>query len=96
MVHVVFFVCFFFNRLRIENCKLILGLVFPPFPPFPGSKPVLSQQVGLPHVLPLREPLWDLDLLKVLNALFQLLLHCHLLFRLSFFAAATRVTGARR
>lgn len=62
---------------------------------FPGSEAVLSQQVGLPVVLPLRKPLWDLDLAEVLNALFQLLLHCQLLFRWPFLAGAG-VAGACR
>lgn len=60
---------------------------------FPGSEAVLSQQVGLPHVLPLREPLWDLDLPEVLNALFQLLLNRQLLFHWPLLAAAG-VAGA--
>lgn len=62
---------------------------------FPGSEAVLSQQVGLPHVLPLREPFWDLDLAEVLNALFQLFLHRQLLLRRPFLAGAG-VAGARR
>lgn len=61
----------------------------------PGSEAVLSQQVGLPHVLPLGEPLWDLDLAEVLNALFQLLLDRQLLFCRPFLAGAG-VAGARR
>lgn len=61
---------------------------------FPGSEAVLSQQVSLPHVLPFREPFWDLDLAEVLNALFQLLLDCQLLFCRSFLAGAG-VAGAR-
>lgn len=60
----------------------------------PGSEAVLSQQVSLPHVLPLREPLWNLDLPEVLNALFQLLLNRQLLFRRPLLAAAG-VAGAR-
>lgn len=61
----------------------------------PGSEAVLPQEVGLPHVLPLGEPFWDLDLAEVLNALFQLLLDCQLLFRRSFLTGAG-VAGARR
>lgn len=61
---------------------------------FPGSEAVLSQQVSLPHVLPLGEPLWDFDLPEVLNALFQLLLNRRLLFSLPFLAGAG-VAGAR-
>ena len=66
-----------------------------PSVPFPGSEAVLSQQVGLPHVFPLREPLRDLDLAEVLNALFQLLLHRQLLFHRPLLAGAG-VAGARR
>lgn len=61
----------------------------------PASEAVLPQQVGLPHVLPLREPLRNLDLPEVLNALFQLLLHRQLLFHRPLLGAAG-VTGARR
>lgn len=64
--------------------------------PCPGSHAVLSQQVGLPHVLPLGEPLWDLDLLEVLNALFQLLLGRRLLFGRPLLARRAGVAGARR
>lgn len=48
---------------------------------WPGSvsETVLSQQLRLPHVLPLREAFRDLDLTKVLDALLQLLLNGHLL-----------------
>lgn len=60
----------------------------------PCSEAVLPQKVGLPHVLPLREPLRDLDLAEVLNALIQLLLHRHLLFRRPLLGAG--VAGARR
>lgn len=39
---------------------------------------IFAQQVGLPHVLPLWEPLGDLDLVEVVDALPQLLLDGHL------------------
>lgn len=67
----------------------------PPPDPSPGSEAVLPQQVGLPHVLPLGKPLGDLDLAEVLNALFQLLLHRHLLLGRPLLAAAG-VAGAGR
>lgn len=60
-----------------------------------GSETVFSQQVCLPHVLPLGEPFWDLDLAEVLNALFQLFLNRQLLFRRPLLAGAG-VTGACR
>lgn len=61
---------------------------------FHRSETVLAEKVGLPHVLALRKALWDLDLVEVLDALFQLLLHAHLLFAWSFLAAAARVPRA--
>lgn len=67
--------------------------MFAPSAVFPASETIFSQQVSLPHVLPLREPLWDLNLAEVLNALFQLLLNCELLFCGPFLAAAG-ITGA--
>lgn len=57
-----------------------------------GSKAVLSQQVGLPHVLPSRKPLRDLDLVEVLNAFLQLLLNRWLFFYRPLLAA----TGVSR
>lgn len=67
--------------------------MFAPSAVFPASETIFSQQVSLPHVLPLGEPLWDLNLAEVLNALFQLLLNCELLFCGPLLAAAG-VTGA--
>lgn len=78
-----------------KTCKLILGFMcLLPLLCFPDSEAVLFQEVSLPHVLPLGEPLRDLDLAEVLNALFQLLLHCQLFFRWPLLASAG-VTGAR-
>lgn len=65
-------------------------LLFPKWSVFPcrPSEAVLAEQVGLPHVLTLRETIRDLDLAEVLDALLQLLFHAHFLFGWPFLAAA--------
>lgn len=75
------FVCQHSSQLRTPLLKVIN---------FPScfSEPVLAEQVGLPHVLALREMLWDLYLVEVLDALLQLLLYAHFLFGRPFLAAA--------
>lgn len=48
-------------------------------PPLWYLKPVLSQELWLPHVLSLRKVIGDFNASEVLNALLQLLLGSHLL-----------------
>lgn len=62
--------------VKLCSCRLtLLRLLCGPAP----SKAVLSEQVGLPQVLPLREAVGNFDLAEVLDAFLQLFLHCHLL-----------------
>lgn len=60
------------------------------------SEAVLPQQVRLPHVLPLREPLGNLDLAEIFDALLQLLLHRQLLLHWPLLAAGVTRASCER